>query len=505
MRRRLPPLLAALSLAACGAEEVPRPHVVLIVIDTLRADVMLGPGSAETHPHVAALARDGVVFPQAFTHAPLTLPAHTSLFSSRLPAETGVLANAQKVPADLPLLAEWLARSGYATRAVVSLGTLVPKGAGLARGFQAFDTDFSFMADGADTAERLRRSLDGWMGMEPLFLFAHFCDPHAPYRAHGTDAVEVVVRVDGAEVARIDASASEPRHVPVELAPGEHEVAVEAAAPFEVRSLRLRGDRGLIEPTWTAGGRNAFVQEASATFRADAAGEHRLTAWVSDVTDQETKRRRYLLEAAHADRFVGELIAELKERGIYDDSLILLQSDHGEALGEHGFVGHASVLADVALHVPLVIKPPKGHPLAETLERRAPNLVSLIDLAPTILAFCAAPPLPGQRGISLTEARGPREHVAQTHKPDSKQDKVCLRDERFKMVYIRDDDRFTMYDLAADPREDRNVFAQRAHERTEWPARLRAIAEEAVGRRGADGPDGVSLEMLEALGYAGGG
>jgi arylsulfatase A-like enzyme len=122
-----------------------RPHVILIVIDTLRADVLLAGRNLVATPNIDALAAEGTVFPQAFTHAPMTLPAHTSLFSSRLPCETGVFNNGMVVRQDLPLLAERFEASGYDTRAVISLATLTPlKDGGLDRGFQDFDSDIEW-------------------------------------------------------------------------------------------------------------------------------------------------------------------------------------------------------------------------------------------------------------------------------------------------------------------------------------------------------------------------
>ena len=119
-----------LVLAGCGGGEgdAPRkrPSVVLIVVDTLRADAVLDPRGQCDTPNIDALARDGVAFERAFSHAPMTLPSHTALFSSRPPFETGVFNNWQPVREDLPLLAQWLEEYGYQTHAVISLGTLDP-------------------------------------------------------------------------------------------------------------------------------------------------------------------------------------------------------------------------------------------------------------------------------------------------------------------------------------------------------------------------------------------
>src|SRR5262245_19877404 len=106
-----------------GRSPGPSVNVVLIVIDTLRADAVFDPAGKYETPCLDRLASEGVAFEHAFSAAPMTLPSHMSLFSSRPVLETGVFVNQQTVPTDLPLLAEWLEEHGYDTRAVLSLGT----------------------------------------------------------------------------------------------------------------------------------------------------------------------------------------------------------------------------------------------------------------------------------------------------------------------------------------------------------------------------------------------
>src|SRR5262245_55369853 len=89
-----------------------QPNIVLILIDTLRADAVLDPQGAYDTPNIDRLGSEGLVFTRAFASAPMTLPSHTSLFSSRPPLETGVLNNQQVVPEDLPVLAQWLEEHG---------------------------------------------------------------------------------------------------------------------------------------------------------------------------------------------------------------------------------------------------------------------------------------------------------------------------------------------------------------------------------------------------------
>ena len=180
------------------ADVEPRPHVILIVIDTLRADAIHDPYDLVDTPHIDALAADGVVFSNAFAHAPMTLPSHTSLFSSRLPFETGVLNNGQVVPEDLPLLAERLEEYGYRTCAVISLGTLSLVGQeGIRRGFEEFNADFMRMAKAHEVTERVSDQLGDLDPDQPVFLFVHYSDPHEPYYDHDHEPRNAELWIDG--------------------------------------------------------------------------------------------------------------------------------------------------------------------------------------------------------------------------------------------------------------------------------------------------------------------
>lgn len=119
------PVFAVAETSAESAHTAPL-NVVLIVIDTLRADAVLDPAGRYDTPCIDRFAAEGIVFPRAFSAAPMTLPSHMSLFSSRPPLETGIYNNGASVREDLPLVAEWLAGHGYDTRAVLSIATLYP-------------------------------------------------------------------------------------------------------------------------------------------------------------------------------------------------------------------------------------------------------------------------------------------------------------------------------------------------------------------------------------------
>jgi len=186
MRRFLPFLLL---FAACSSE--PAPDVVLLTIDTLRADHVgaYGDESART-PTLDGLAATGTLFTDCTTPVPITLPGHASLMTGQLPPRTGVRNNlTYALPEGIPTLAEVFADHGYDTAAFVGAFPLDAR-FGLARGFDHYDdalpdaTSDLFQFRERPATEVVRRALDWVRGRDrgtPLFLWVHVFDPHAPY------------------------------------------------------------------------------------------------------------------------------------------------------------------------------------------------------------------------------------------------------------------------------------------------------------------------------------
>lgn len=194
-RRRLAsgaaPFLASLVLGVLAspparAEEPPAPNVVVITLDTTRADRLAAFGNpARLTPNLDALAAGGTVFRQARTPIPVTLPAHVSIFSGWQPARHGVRHNGfYRVGPEVPLLAEDFARRGYRTGAAV--GAFVVDGRfGLTRGFSMYMDQFPDRKVREIRAPEVTRRALEWLGSDrtPFFLWVHYFDPHDPYEA----------------------------------------------------------------------------------------------------------------------------------------------------------------------------------------------------------------------------------------------------------------------------------------------------------------------------------
>lgn len=507
MRRPLVLGLWAALLCACAESRSERPPDLLFILcDTLRADAVHGSGRPNATPALDRLARESVAFPLAFAHAPMTLPAHTALFSARPPSATGVWVNGEQVPGDLPLLAEHLRAHGYQTRAVVSIGTLkAGRQAGLARGFESYDEDFRYIDSAAGVEQRLARSLAARDPERPLFLFAHFSDPHEPYDAHGLVERSAVLTLGDRELERFSTSDSSVRVQRLELAAGTHEFRLVAEDPFRVRDFTAEVEGRPLAVEWRGARRMeatrdvAFVVESPG----DAVREVTVHYWVNDVAYGRTRDRRYAKEVEHVDAAIGRLLDDLRARGWLERAIVVFTSDHGESLGERDFYGHATDVDDVQLRVPLLLRLAPGDARAARLAERAHQPVGHMDLVPTLLELCGLPPLPGARGVSLL-AGASTPIPAETHRPEAPADRLALRDELYKMVYLPGEERFLLFDLRADPREERDLFAERPDARPDWPERLRAQEREGRARRaGTSEQAPEDAAALEALGYGG--
>jgi choline-sulfatase len=274
------------------------PNVLLVTIDTLRADHIgaYGARNVET-PTIDGLARKGVLFEHAYSQVPLTLASHTSLLTGTFPFHNGVQDfTGQPLKPEIRSLAQALQAQGYDTAAIVS-SYVLDRSWGLNRGFGLYYDVFkgsSFLENDAALVERkagpsvdealrwLRKSRS-----KPFFLWLHLYDPHSGY---------------------------------------------DSPEPFRTRFAGSPYDG----------------------------------------------------EIAYADHELGRVIAYLKERGLYDRMLIVLASDHGESLGEHGEKEHGFFVYHSTLHVPLVVKPPLSSGIPS---HRVTDPVPIMGIAPTILGI----------------------------------------------------------------------------------------------------------------------
>jgi arylsulfatase A-like enzyme len=172
-------LITMLLLASCGGR--PRPDVLIITVDTLRADHLGVYDTASSTPQIEALAADGTVFERCAAPMPLTRPSHFSMFTSLYPREHGVLNNSIALPDEAISIAEIFEEHDYQTGAFVGV-SLLDSQSGAAQGFTTFDAPSSERErHGMDVVNRAIRWLDGADPEKRIFLWVHLFDPHMPY------------------------------------------------------------------------------------------------------------------------------------------------------------------------------------------------------------------------------------------------------------------------------------------------------------------------------------
>jgi arylsulfatase A-like enzyme/Tfp pilus assembly protein PilF len=415
-----PAFLAAVLLGAGvapggpPAAAAPRPNLVLITVDTLRADRLgcYGNRSVPT-PAVDGLAARGVLFSRAFSQASTTLPAHVTILLGMSPPHHGVHDNSNfVVRPEMLTLAEHLKAAGYATGAFVGAFPLDAR-FGLDQGFDVYDDRLDKAEDrpgegGERRAEAVWTSARAWLDKQktPWFLWVHFWDPHDPY------------------------------------------------APPE--------------------------------------------PYLSRFAD-----RPYDGEVAYTDSVVGRLRRHLADRGLDQNTCVVLTGDHGESLGEHGERTHGFLAYNTTMWIPLVVSAPGLAP-----GRRVRQSVSHADVFPTVCDILGLRAPEGLQGTSLLPAmkggRLPRRAIYfESLSPYFNMDWAPIQGA------IREDEKFIdsplpeIYDLAADFNEARNIadsgtVSRKRGELRDLVSRLSAGGAERSGRAA----DRETLERLRSLGYA---
>lgn len=413
MRRVILPLLPTL-LLSCGNStesggEAPAGRVILITCDTLRAD-HLGAYGCERGltPNLDLLARSSRVFQEAYSCASLTGPALSCMLTGKLPHEIGVApGNRSLMPVETFTIAEAISEKGIPTAAIVSnyvlRGQVSPAGpVGVGQGFDHFDDRMSerelnrpmYERRAGDTTAAAVAWLDeaSARGQDRFFLWVHYQDPHGPY----TPDVEFAER--------FDRPASGKTQLPI----GRTHRGKGQLPAYQV----LDGER-----------------------------------------NPEPYRGKYDGEVATFDSALGLLLDDLRERDLFDSSLLIFSADHGESLGEHDYwFGHGEHLYRDVVRIPLIIRFPGG-----IRAGTSPSLTSHLDLFPTALSALGLDPGP-THGVSLLSAdpRGGRVALSSLGPIGSPNRQEAISDGRWRLM-IGGGARPRLFDLIADPTETRDV------------------------------------------------
>jgi arylsulfatase A-like enzyme/Tfp pilus assembly protein PilF len=400
-------------------------NIILVTIDTLRSDRVSSYGSnlVET-PNIDGFASEGVLFSNAASTVPFTLPAHSSILTGLYPPGHGVRENVgYTLDPSIPTLAEVLSGGGWTTAGFVSAFVLDSRW-GIGRGFDHYFDDFnladfetanlgSVQRSGDVTIAEAVQWLDGRSQADPFFMWLHLYDPHDPYT------------------------------------PPE---------PFK----------------------------------------------------SQYPGRPYDGEVAYTDSLIGEFRRALEERGLLSSSLVILTADHGEGLGDHGEGQHGFFVYDTTIHVSLIVRPPTAADDGRVVD----SAVSHVDIFPTVLdavGLSAPKRVHGQSLLPLIVGE------------DFKADRGVYSESLYPLLHygwaplraLRTDDRKLInaprpevFDVVADPREERDLSLEQPGVTSELENQLADLRAEIEGDAPATGTapdiDAETLAQLQALGYAAG-
>jgi len=466
--------------APLPAQASSRPNVILISMDTVRADHLSVYGYAQnTSPHLRDLAALSTLYTRSVAAGDLTLSTHGSIFTGQYPSAHGAhcgpgQAGCAPLPQGSRTLAKILSEHGYVTAGVVANDAFLLHSYGLDQGFQYWDQRLGVRFLSTSEVSYVRLSIEELLNHlytypayekqarnggeinrdvfpllkpagndgRPFFLFVNYMDAHTPYTP---------------------------------------------PAPFD----RLYPGK---EPHFTMTRLN--------TIKADVMGKGLPIAFA----DRAHMLSQYDGGIAYLDSQIGNLVSRLKQLGLYENTLLIVTSDHGEAFGEKSLVGHGVGVYQSLVHVPLIIKFPH-----QNSQATVDDLVSSVDIMPTILDQLGYPipawvqgrsllkPAPGSGRPVFSESFADP-YVSRMY-PKLRRVERAIFFGRFKYIQSTIGKR-ELYDLTADPGENQNLYdsgnpldQSLANELNSW---RRTVAHRSTPQHA---PDRETLEELRSLGY----
>ncbi len=453
----LRPFLAALliALGSCGSsEEGPvYKHVLLISLDTTRADQLgcYGGRSAQT-PRIDEVARGGIVFEQTMAAAPSTLASHTSIMTGLYPRRHGVARNGFTVNPENVMLAEVLRDNDFHTAGFIASFAL-DEVFGFDQGFNWWDQDFGTEVGAARTELNQRRGeavtdavldhLDQYDGGDRLFLFAHYFDSHSPYDPPEPYSSEYAI-------------------------PGGLQT-----SDFGTLGRQITMHQELVNGKKRAVYDLGLSQDLARYSLAEK------------LPGDEDLKALYSGELAYLDAQVGRLLDGLASRGILEDTVIIITGDHGETFWEHGdFWHHGAWVYQTNVHVPFIVSLPDGRGKGE----RVSTPVSGVDVFPMLLELLEIPlpeevagvslaaafdskPVPTRRAL-FSEATQPSKRLPGGFIWENQLKAKCIRQGRWKLIEAPYLQYRELYDLKADPGEHNNLLLDMSPETRRVAERL---------------------------------
>ncbi len=439
-------LAGSLLLSSCGKRRRSATNVILISIDTLRADHLSSYGyQRSTSPILDKFASQGLLFEDVSTTCPWTLPAHASLLTGLYPRRNGVRTRTDRMRDDVLTLAEVLREHDFLTAGIVNSHWL-SKTNGLDHGFE----EFLYVKESANRIRptKVEDEAKNWLSKrrnKRFFLFLHYYDVHSDYHSLPHYERQFIRPYNG-------------------IADGSTDQLID----FRYGRLPLPN-------------------------QADT--EHLIDLYDAGIRQM--------------DDGMARLFALLEEKDLFDNTLIIVTSDHGEEFMEHGGVLHGRTYFQEVLHVPLIMRGPN---LPQG--KRIKDIASLLDVMPTLLALLGISPPAGLDGIDLQplwqkkNAGSPKRllfgEADWNNVVDNKivdDIKRFIRQDHYKLHVDRVTKKMELYDIVSNP--DETVDVSSKHAPLVKLMRSRLIDFLKIGRTGRTikplSPE--EIELLKSLGY----
>jgi len=413
-----------------------RPNIVLITLDTTRADHLGAYGYAKARtPNIDHFASEGILYENAYATSSWTLPSHASILTGLLPMQHGAQAAPGRPVGRLsygvrPLsdrfttLAERFREAGYRTGAVVG-GPALGRELGVSQGFEIFEDDLSgrnevYVGKRAKDVANLAIAMVSKFGGDPFFLFVNFFDPHAPYRPPPPEGRGLPDLKDSplprSLLARL--LAHEPARSPDELEDWERREIAKMIAGYDA-------------------------------------------------------------EIAYMDRHLGRLLAAIEAAPHRAGTFVVITGDHGESFGEHNFFSHGAHLYEDNVRVPLIIRMPDREGAGTRVSQPVQNhrlFATLLHAAGLDANGGAAPDLSGPRAPIVLEARRSSANVRLLG-PFFDRDLRAIYDPPYKLVESSTGE-VELFDLEREKGEYKNLVDRRPDISRALQARLERIVEE---------------------------
>jgi arylsulfatase A-like enzyme/Flp pilus assembly protein TadD len=444
-RVRYAAVLFLLCLFSVWCAAAAKPNLVLITLDSTRADRMgfLGAKGTAT-PNLDRLAADSLVFEHAYAQAPGTVVSHATILSGAYPQATGMSEIGGTLPASLSYLPDVLKAQGYRTAAFAGSIRLDPRNGlaqGFDRGFQTYDAGFRPPSVGTSSVRT---------------------------PSVGTGASPVHAERTGAPVK-----------------PGVGFTGWRSSAVLTDR----RGDQTVARAvTW-------LTRNAQGPF----------FLWLH-INDAHAPNASYSAAVTAADAAAGKLLAALRQQKLYANTAVVVVADHGESLGAHGEATHGIFLYDESIHVPLLVKLPESQPTTKRVATKV-RLVDVAPTLLEIAGVPVPSQMQGQSLLRIARASGSADQpvYSRSELPQREFGWSMLESWRAgKYLYIRAP-KPELYDLTADPGATRNLAQTSKATLDTMAAQLESFDRRFSGGSKSSGPELSSSEMqkLASLGYVG--